>query len=220
MTGDSWHPGCPVGLGDLRLLMLTHWGFDGRPQDGTARSCIATSRTTVVSAFRAALCGALPDPPHDSGGRLRRRATTARSRPTTRRRSTAATSMGRRAGPSTRTGARSTSTRSRTRTSRAAGRPIARVAPTSTAARQPGRDGLRGWRARARVRRDRLGLGRPLVRRRRTTSTSRRAAAERYGSEAGAARRPRAADRASVRRRTRYAQIAPPSTPPASGPTM
>ncbi len=29
MTGVSWHSGCPVGLGQLRLLTLTHWGFDG-----------------------------------------------------------------------------------------------------------------------------------------------------------------------------------------------
>jgi hypothetical protein len=28
MTGVSWHPGCPVGLDDLRLLALTYWGFD------------------------------------------------------------------------------------------------------------------------------------------------------------------------------------------------
>jgi D-alanyl-D-alanine carboxypeptidase len=28
MTGVSWHPGCPVGFGRLRLLRVTHWGFD------------------------------------------------------------------------------------------------------------------------------------------------------------------------------------------------
>jgi D-alanyl-D-alanine carboxypeptidase len=28
IEGSSWHPGCPVGLGKLRLLELTHWGFD------------------------------------------------------------------------------------------------------------------------------------------------------------------------------------------------
>ena len=28
MTGSSWHRGCPVGLGDLRLLRITYWGFD------------------------------------------------------------------------------------------------------------------------------------------------------------------------------------------------
>ena len=30
----SWRPGCPVGLDDLRLLTMSHWGFDGRPRTG------------------------------------------------------------------------------------------------------------------------------------------------------------------------------------------
>jgi hypothetical protein len=34
MTGVSWHPGCPVGLGDLRLITLTYRGFDGRDHSG------------------------------------------------------------------------------------------------------------------------------------------------------------------------------------------
>jgi len=29
MTGVSWRRGCPVGLGELRLLTVSHWGFDG-----------------------------------------------------------------------------------------------------------------------------------------------------------------------------------------------
>jgi hypothetical protein len=29
MTGVSWRPGCPVGFDQLRLLKVTHWGFDG-----------------------------------------------------------------------------------------------------------------------------------------------------------------------------------------------
>ncbi len=29
MTGVSWHRGCPVGLDELRLLRVNHWGFDG-----------------------------------------------------------------------------------------------------------------------------------------------------------------------------------------------
>jgi hypothetical protein len=28
MKGRSWHRGCPVGLGKLRLLEVSHWGFD------------------------------------------------------------------------------------------------------------------------------------------------------------------------------------------------
>lgn len=34
MSGVSWHRGCPVGLGDLRLLTIGHWGFDGRVHRG------------------------------------------------------------------------------------------------------------------------------------------------------------------------------------------
>ena len=30
----SWRAGCPVPLKDLRILRLTHWGFDGRVHDG------------------------------------------------------------------------------------------------------------------------------------------------------------------------------------------
>jgi hypothetical protein len=29
MIGSSWHPGCPVAIRRLRLLMLDYWGFDG-----------------------------------------------------------------------------------------------------------------------------------------------------------------------------------------------
>jgi hypothetical protein len=31
---SSWRPGCPVGLEDLRLLTLTHWGFDRKVHRG------------------------------------------------------------------------------------------------------------------------------------------------------------------------------------------
>jgi hypothetical protein len=34
IKGSSWHPGCPVGLDDLRLLRLTYWGFDDRTHTG------------------------------------------------------------------------------------------------------------------------------------------------------------------------------------------
>jgi len=34
IVGSSWHRGCPVGLGDMRLLRVTHWGFDDRPHNG------------------------------------------------------------------------------------------------------------------------------------------------------------------------------------------
>jgi D-alanyl-D-alanine carboxypeptidase len=34
MSGVSWHRGCPVGFPDLRLLSVSHWGFNGRPRRG------------------------------------------------------------------------------------------------------------------------------------------------------------------------------------------
>jgi hypothetical protein len=34
IVGSSWHHGCPVGLGKLRLLELTYRGFDGRSHHG------------------------------------------------------------------------------------------------------------------------------------------------------------------------------------------
>jgi hypothetical protein len=34
MTGVSWRPGCPVALADLRMLTVSHWGFDGRRRTG------------------------------------------------------------------------------------------------------------------------------------------------------------------------------------------
>ena len=34
MTGVSWRPGCPVALRDLRVLRLSHWGFDGKARTG------------------------------------------------------------------------------------------------------------------------------------------------------------------------------------------
>jgi hypothetical protein len=32
--GRSWHPGCPVGLRDLRLVRVSYVGFDGRAHTG------------------------------------------------------------------------------------------------------------------------------------------------------------------------------------------
>ncbi len=34
LTGKYWHAGCPVGFSDLRVLTVTHWGFDGRTHTG------------------------------------------------------------------------------------------------------------------------------------------------------------------------------------------
>jgi hypothetical protein len=34
-VAHTWRAGCPVGPGQLRLLRLGYWGFDGRPHTGT-----------------------------------------------------------------------------------------------------------------------------------------------------------------------------------------
>ena len=57
-----WEPGCPVPLSDLRLLTVTHWGFDGREHEGSSSS-IATqpgARDGLPEAPRAAVS----DPAH------------------------------------------------------------------------------------------------------------------------------------------------------------
>jgi hypothetical protein len=51
MNGVSWRPGCPVGLGDLRLVVLTHHGFDGRVHRG--RLVVhRDASAAIVSVFR------------------------------------------------------------------------------------------------------------------------------------------------------------------------
>jgi hypothetical protein len=48
LTGRYWHEGCPVSLSQLRLLTVTHWGFDRRPHIGqvvvNARSAARLAR--------------------------------------------------------------------------------------------------------------------------------------------------------------------------------
>jgi len=34
LTGKYWHQGCPVSFSQLRVLTVTHWGFDGRVHTG------------------------------------------------------------------------------------------------------------------------------------------------------------------------------------------
>ena len=34
LNGRFWHSGCPVPLAQLRVLTVTHWGFDGREHTG------------------------------------------------------------------------------------------------------------------------------------------------------------------------------------------
>lgn len=47
----SWRPGCPVPVGDLRMVTMTHWGFDGEPHTG--RLVVNKSVTDdVVTVFK------------------------------------------------------------------------------------------------------------------------------------------------------------------------
>lgn len=34
VAARAWHPGCPVPLSGLRVLTVSHWGFDGRVRTG------------------------------------------------------------------------------------------------------------------------------------------------------------------------------------------
>jgi hypothetical protein len=49
MTGVSWHRGCPVGLHQLRLLRVAHWGFDGEVRRGR----LVVHRDSAQSMLRA-----------------------------------------------------------------------------------------------------------------------------------------------------------------------
>ena len=59
MTGVSWRPGCPVSLRDLRLLRLSHRGFDGKVRTGrlivhrdVAPQVVAVFRRLYEAGFR------------------------------------------------------------------------------------------------------------------------------------------------------------------------
>jgi hypothetical protein len=58
MTGVSWRPGCPVPLGDLRLLRVSYHGFDGRTRTGrlivhrdVAREVLSVFRRLYAARF-------------------------------------------------------------------------------------------------------------------------------------------------------------------------
>lgn len=59
MTGVSWHPGCPVGLSDLRLITLTYRGFDGRPHTGRLVAN-RDAAAMLVSVFRRLYAAGFP----------------------------------------------------------------------------------------------------------------------------------------------------------------
>ena len=51
MTGVSWHPGCPVRIADLRLITMSHRGFDGAVHRGelVVHENVATDIVDVFS---------------------------------------------------------------------------------------------------------------------------------------------------------------------------
>ena len=58
MTGVSWRPGCPVALGDLRVLTMSHGSFDGRTRTGrlivhadVARDVLGVFRKLYAAGF-------------------------------------------------------------------------------------------------------------------------------------------------------------------------
>jgi hypothetical protein len=51
MRGTTWKPGCPVPLGDLRLLAVSYWGFDARPHIGPL-VVNASAANDIVQVFR------------------------------------------------------------------------------------------------------------------------------------------------------------------------
>ena len=51
MVGKSWQPGCPVALDQLRLVRVSHYGFDGRVQTGVL-VVNADVASDVVRVFR------------------------------------------------------------------------------------------------------------------------------------------------------------------------
>ncbi|HEY3845464.1 MAG TPA: M15 family metallopeptidase [Acidimicrobiales bacterium] len=56
LLGATWHSGCPVDPGQLRLLTMSYWGFDNQPHVGTmvVNVSVATAVIEVFSALYAA----------------------------------------------------------------------------------------------------------------------------------------------------------------------
>ena len=60
MVGVTWRAGCPVALGDLRQLTVSHWGFDGRRRTG--RLVVHETAACRCAGVQAALRGEVRDP--------------------------------------------------------------------------------------------------------------------------------------------------------------
>lgn len=59
MTGVSWHPGCPVSLGQLRLLRLSYWGLDHAVHQGEL-IVNASAAASLTQAFRQLFAARFP----------------------------------------------------------------------------------------------------------------------------------------------------------------
>src|SRR3954466_10218830 len=59
MTGVSWHRGCPVPLGSLRLVTLSYHGFDGRVHTGRLIAN-ADAAPALVAVFRRLFAAGFP----------------------------------------------------------------------------------------------------------------------------------------------------------------
>jgi hypothetical protein len=56
MSKDSWHPGCPVSLDQLRYLRISYWGFDKRTHLGQMvvnAAVVAPLRRVFATLFKA-----------------------------------------------------------------------------------------------------------------------------------------------------------------------
>lgn len=59
MTGRSWHPGCPVGRGGLRLVRVNYWGYDGYRRRGEVVAAAGAARQ-MAGALAAMYRGRFP----------------------------------------------------------------------------------------------------------------------------------------------------------------
>ena len=210
MTGVSWRKGCPVALRDLRLLTLSHWGFDGRARTGRLIVHRDVARE-LVRVFRDLYAARFPIRrmvPVDAYGGSDFRSIEADNTSAFNCRYVEGTTRW---------------------SNHAYGRAIdvnpienpVRVRWLDLTLREPPvrrsleapRNGVRGRCPRTRIRPDRLGLGRPLEVRAGLPALlgERELAHTREVSCSGSG---------SGLRCMRNAQIAPPSTPPANGPRM
>ena len=162
MTGVSWRPGCPVPLRDLRVVTATHHGFDGR--DHVGRVIVHRDvAPRILGVLRRLYADGFPIrrmAPVDAYGGSDFRSIEADNTSAFNCRFVDGTTRysehayGRAIDVNPIENPYVTSVRHDV----ALGEP-----PVSAADTVPSRDGGRGPRARARLRRDRLGLGRPLV---------------------------------------------------------